>query len=56
LHAVRAHLLERSGTLQEALAHYQRAAATTSSIPERDYLLGRAERLAHTLSQNAEKT
>ena len=46
LHAVRAHLLERSGALEAALEHYQRAAATTSSIPERDYLLGRAERLA----------
>ena len=45
LQAVRAHLLERSGALEAALAHYQRAAAETSSIPERDYLLGRAARL-----------
>lgn len=52
LHAVRAHLLERSGALGAALDHYERAAAATSSIPERDYLLGRAERLARALNES----
>lgn len=44
LDAVRAHLLERAGRPAEALEWYQRAATRTASIPERDYLLLRAER------------
>jgi predicted RNA polymerase sigma factor len=45
LDAVRAHLLERAGDLAGALAHYRRAAARTTSTPERNYLLLRAARL-----------
>jgi RNA polymerase sigma factor (sigma-70 family) len=39
LDAVRAHLLERAGDLAGALAHYRRAAARTTSTPERNYCL-----------------
>lgn len=48
LHAVRAHLFERANEHQAALEHYRAAAAGTSSVPERDYLLGRAARLSAT--------
>lgn len=47
LDAVRAHLLERSGQPDEALAHYRAAAARTTSVAERYYLLAKAARLAH---------
>ena len=43
--AVRAHLLERAGEPQAAVALYRAAAARTTSIPERNYLLMRAARL-----------
>jgi len=43
--AVRAHLHEKAGHAAEAVACYRAAAAATSSGPERDYLLARAERL-----------
>ena len=43
--AVRAHLLERSGSLREAIPFYEAAAARTGSIPERDFLRTRAARL-----------
>lgn len=46
LDAVRAHLLERAGDTVAAIAHYRRAAARTASVPERNYLLVRAARLA----------
>jgi RNA polymerase sigma factor (sigma-70 family) len=46
LDAVRAHLLERAGDLARAQQHYRAAAARTASLPERDYLLDRAARLA----------
>ena len=46
LHAVRAHLLEKSGDRAGAMAHYQAAAAKTTSVPERDYLTMKAARLA----------
>jgi RNA polymerase sigma factor (sigma-70 family) len=46
LDAVRAHLLEMSGDLAAAIAHYRRAAQRTTSAPERDYLLTQAARLA----------
>jgi RNA polymerase sigma factor (sigma-70 family) len=49
LTAVRAHLLEMSGEYAEAQAHYQRAAGTTTSLPERDYLLSRANRIGPEL-------
>ncbi len=45
LAAVRAHLLERAGNLDAAVSHYRTAAAKTTSIPERDYLITRASRL-----------
>ena len=43
--AVRAHLLERAGEVQAAIPLYRAAAARTTSIPERNYLLMRAARL-----------
>jgi predicted RNA polymerase sigma factor len=45
LHAVRAHLYERAGACHLPLEEYQRAADGTSSLPERNYLLGKAARL-----------
>ena len=45
LDAVRAHLLERSGSRGEAAALYRQAAARTTSIPERNYLMMKAVRL-----------
>jgi predicted RNA polymerase sigma factor len=48
LDAVRAHLLERAGDRDGAATHYRAAAARTASIPERDYLLVKAARLAAT--------
>jgi predicted RNA polymerase sigma factor len=50
LAAARAHLLERAGNPAAAIAHYRKAAALTASIPERDYLLIRAARLAEQTS------
>ncbi|HEY2572390.1 MAG TPA: DUF6596 domain-containing protein [Solirubrobacteraceae bacterium] len=46
LHSTRAHLLERAGEREAALAEYRAAAARTTSLPERDYLLKQAARLA----------
>jgi RNA polymerase sigma factor (sigma-70 family) len=46
LDAVRAHLLEMSGDREHAIAHYRAAAERTTSIPERNYLLTKAARLA----------
>lgn len=43
--SVRAHLLERAGRHDEAIAEYLAAARATLSIPERDYLRARAARL-----------
>jgi RNA polymerase sigma factor (sigma-70 family) len=45
LHAVRAHLLDMSQDADAALAEYREAAALTTSLPERRYLLARAARL-----------
>jgi predicted RNA polymerase sigma factor len=45
LDAVRAHLLERAGDPERAIAHYRAAAARTASTPERDYLMTKAARL-----------
>lgn len=45
LDAVRAHLLERAGGTDAAVKLYQVAAAKTSSIPERNYLMLKAARL-----------
>jgi RNA polymerase sigma factor (sigma-70 family) len=45
LDAVRAHLLELAGDYPAAIAHYQTAAARTTSLPERNYLITQAARL-----------
>lgn len=45
LFAVRAHLLERVGDRDAAIAHYTEAAQRTASLPERTYLLTQAARL-----------
>src|SRR3984893_6539580 len=46
LNAVRAHLLEKTGDYEAAIKHYRVAAARTTSIPERNYLMTQAARLA----------
>jgi len=46
LDAVRAHLLERAGERDTAIAHYRAAAEKTTSLPERNYLNTQAARLA----------
>lgn len=46
LDAVRAHLLEKMGDYEAAIKHYRIAATRTTSIPERNYLMTRAARLA----------
>jgi predicted RNA polymerase sigma factor len=46
LPAVRAHLLEMAGERASAIAHYQTAASRAASLPERNYLILRAARLA----------
>jgi RNA polymerase sigma factor (sigma-70 family) len=46
LDAVRAHLLERAGDRDGAVAHFRTAARKTASIPERHYLESKAVRLA----------
>ena len=46
LSAVRAHLLEMAGRYPEARDGYRQAAGTTTSLPERNYLLSRANRIA----------
>jgi RNA polymerase sigma factor (sigma-70 family) len=51
-HAVKAHLLELSGNLDDALTHYRAAAGKTSSLPERNYLLTQAARLSGELDPN----
>ncbi len=45
LDAARAHLLERAGQKESAIALYHAAAAKTASIPEKNYLIMRAARL-----------
>jgi RNA polymerase sigma factor (sigma-70 family) len=46
LDAVRAHLHEKAGDAERAIAHYRAAAERTASIPERNYLMLKAARLA----------
>jgi RNA polymerase sigma factor (sigma-70 family) len=46
LHSVRAHLLERAGDHRAAIANYRLAASLTTSLPERNYLITQAARLA----------
>jgi predicted RNA polymerase sigma factor len=45
---VRAHLLERTGERDAAIAAYRIAASKTASTPERTYLLLRAARLVES--------
>jgi predicted RNA polymerase sigma factor len=45
LDSVRAHLLELAGDRKAAVDHYRIAAARTTSIPERNYLMTQAARL-----------
>ena len=46
LDAVRAHLFEKMGDHEAAVKHYRIAAARTTSMPERNYLMTQAARLA----------
>jgi len=46
LHSVRAHLLEQAGDTGAAIAEFEAAAARTTNLRERDYLVTRAARLA----------
>ncbi|MGB6472550.1 MAG: DUF6596 domain-containing protein [Candidatus Sulfotelmatobacter sp.] len=48
LDAVRAHLLEMAGNHEAAIKHYRIAAARTTSIPERNYLMTQAARLGES--------
>ncbi|MFC7647487.1 RNA polymerase sigma factor [Streptosporangium lutulentum] len=45
-YAARAHLLEMAGDPRAAVDDYRAAASRTTSLPERDYLITRAARLA----------
>ncbi|WP_437934112.1 RNA polymerase sigma factor [Sorangium sp. So ce341] len=45
LDAARAHLLERAGDREAAIAHYRRAAGRTTNLPEQRYLMTQAARL-----------
>jgi RNA polymerase sigma factor (sigma-70 family) len=47
LNAVRAHLLEMAGDRDGAIRRYRAAASKTNSLPERNYLLRQAARLAN---------
>lgn len=49
LYAVRAHLLERAGDRNAALADYRTAANRATNIPERNYLLTRALHLGEEI-------
>jgi predicted RNA polymerase sigma factor len=53
LDAVRAHLLEMAGDHQAAIAHYSTAAARTTSLPERNYLITQAARLRESATDTA---
>ena len=54
LDAVRGHLHEMAGDQKRAIAHYLAAAGRTASIPERDYLNGKAVRLLGEQRDNDE--
>lgn len=47
LDAVRAHLHEFAGDHRAAIDHYRAAAGRTTSLPERNYLMTKASRLAN---------
>ena len=55
LDAVRAHLLERAGEREASVALYREAAAKTTSIPERNYLMLRAARLSEVPTSTSDK-
>ncbi len=52
LEAVRAHLLEMAGELEDAISHYRIAASRATSMPEQNYLLMQAARLSDTGSND----
>jgi RNA polymerase sigma factor (sigma-70 family) len=52
LDAVRAHLLEMAGDHLAAIAHYGVAAARTTSLPERNYLITQAARLRESTASS----
>ena len=51
LHAVRAHLLEMAGDRDAAIARYRAAADRAPNLPERNYLMTQAARLAQATSR-----
>lgn len=51
LDAVRGHLLEMLGDYESAIKHYRIAAARTTSIPERNYLMTQAARIEEGLKR-----
>jgi hypothetical protein len=53
LDAVRAHLLEIAGNHTAAIAHYRTAAGRTTNIPERNYLIAQAARLAEGAKEDS---
>ena len=53
-HAVRAHLLEQSGNVTDAVAEFKAAAAGTSNLREQHYLTACAARLATAANTDAD--
>jgi len=51
LDAVRGHFFEMMGDFRKAVQHYRMAAARTTSLPEKNYLLTQAARLEETASE-----
>jgi predicted RNA polymerase sigma factor len=56
LDAVRAHLLELAGDAESAIEYYRAAAQKTGSIPERDYLTTKMNRLLADESKTEART
>jgi RNA polymerase sigma factor (sigma-70 family) len=56
LDAVRAHLFEKMGDHEAAIKHYRIAAARTTSMPERNYLITQAARLAGDQLPNGQQS
>jgi predicted RNA polymerase sigma factor len=55
LDAVRGHLMEMAGDPEAAIEHYRVAAARTTSIPERNYLIAQAARLSDSKAGSASR-
>jgi RNA polymerase sigma factor (sigma-70 family) len=55
LDAVRGHLLQMAGDEQGAIDRYRAAAEKTTSIPERDYLMQKAARLATNVRERGQR-